>query len=164
MTFADWVIAGFIVIGIISGAFKGFWKQIFSLAGLLFGYFLAVRFGAGADSFIAGYFPSITAFSPFTGMITVFLLVQISVKLAAAQLEKSEFLGLTPFLNSVLGAVTGGAKSAFALITLDIFLYLLSMPSPDVIRQSRFYPVVREVTQTVSDTFNIKDTVEKLLP
>lgn len=157
LVWLDWVFIGILGLGILTGAFKGFWAQVFSFAGLVCGYFLAMKFGHQADVGLAGYFPGIKSISPFTGMILVFMGVYLVFKLAGSWVEISEWIGFSPVTNALLGGLLGGLKALVFILVLDVAFSLFNWPDKAITDKSVIYPMVHNMTEQVLSRFNLEE-------
>ncbi|MCA0446756.1 MAG: CvpA family protein [Bacteroidetes bacterium] len=157
LVWLDWVFIGILGLGILTGGFKGFWTQVFSFAGLICGYFLAMKFGNQADVSLSAYLPGIKSISPFTGMILVFLGVYLVFKLAGSWVETSEWIGFSPVTNAILGGLLGGLKALVFILILDIAFSIFNWPDKEITQKSVVYPVVHQVTEEVSTRFNLEE-------
>ncbi len=112
------VLGVFILVGI----WKGFFREILGLAGILGGVFLGIVGFGILGKILNNAFPAIPAFLwPFLSFILIFVGVYLASRLLAALLSKlseSLFLG---WLNRLLGGLVGGLKGVL-LISLVLLL------------------------------------------
>jgi membrane protein required for colicin V production len=122
MNYLDIILAILIVLSAVSGFTKGFVHQLASLAALILGIFLAVKFSKVIAPFINAHLTSSENASKIIAFVLIFLVVMILVHLLGKFLEKvleEVELGL---INKIAGLVFGVIKMLFVVSALMIFL------------------------------------------
>ncbi len=144
------LLAFFIIIGL----WRGFFREVLGLLGIIGGIFLAIIGFGPLGKILSQYVPGIPAFIwPFLSFIVIFIAVYILSRILAgvlSRISESIFLG---WLNHLLGGVVGGLKGA---ILISLFLLLIGFfpfqSSLENVRQgSLFYdPLQRFLPATYS--------------
>lgn len=121
MNWIDLILVGFFALFGLRGYFRGFFRELFSLAGLIAGFMIAVAY----DQEVVAVFPSQWRMSPLlqkgVAFVLLFFLVYFSLNLIGLLLHRSEKLLFLKTLNRTGGITLGLVKGA-ALCALAIFL------------------------------------------
>jgi membrane protein required for colicin V production len=124
LNLADLIIVLVLLVSIIQAAIAGFFQEVFSIAGLVFGYLIA----AWQYQRLAGHFaPYIN--SRWLLEIVVFLAIFLGVMLLAGGLGKivrwlvkeAGLSGVDRFLGAVVGFVRGCLSVAIVLVSMTAF-------------------------------------------
>ncbi len=134
MNWVDLILLGFFALFGLRGYFRGFFRELFSLAGLVAGFMVAVAY----DQEIAALFPSHWRISPFVqkgvAFVSIFFIVYFALNLIGWLLHRSEKLLFLKTLNRTGGIALGLGKGT-ALCALAVFLLnsnsLLPQPTRD---------------------------------
>jgi len=102
------------------GFFRGFFREVFSLAGLIAGFMLAVAFLQPAASYAAGLWTLPPLLLKGAAFVIIFFLVYFLFNLVCRLLLRSKRLLFLKTLNRVGGVVVGLGKGA-AITALIIF-------------------------------------------
>jgi uncharacterized membrane protein required for colicin V production len=117
------------------GYFKGLFREVLSLCGLVVGFMVAVRYDDGAAALAGSYWN----FPPFvlkvTAYIVIFFAVYFAFNLAGWLLHRSEKLLFLQTVNRLGGIVMGVGKGA-ALMGLVVFVVHSSQWVPHSTKQS----------------------------
>jgi membrane protein required for colicin V production len=113
------------------GFFRGFFREIFSLAGLVVGFMLAVAFERPASAFIATYWQMSPLVLKGIAFVTIFFSVYFLLSLMGWLLHRSEKLLFLKTLNRAGGIAIGMGKGV-AVAALLVFLLSSSswLPQP----------------------------------
>lgn len=163
MTYLDWIIVGFVLIGFISGYFRGFISQIFNILALVLGYFAARLFASQLSVEISKLIPSIESQSSIIAFAVIFIAVLIVVKIIAMWVEKAVDFAQLESMNRLLGLIFGGVKYLFFLLILDIALSYASLPSQEDISKSKFYKIIRGQSNLVLKLVDVPASVEEIV-
>lgn len=141
MNLLDLIIIATMVFLVIRGIFRGFFKEIGSLAGVILGIWLANLYQPQMTAYLKEYLPS-TTFLPFIAFAVIFALVLVLCNLAGWGLKmllKKAFLG---WADRTLGA--GFAVLKGIIITyLVIVLLTFFVPSrTPLIAGSKLAPLI----------------------
>jgi membrane protein required for colicin V production len=108
------------------GYFKGLFREIFSLLGLVAGFLLAARYDERAAALLAESWKTSFIFLRAAAFVTIFFVVSLAFNLLGWLLNRSAGFLFLQSLNRIGGVVVGAGKGA-ALIGLAI-LFLVSTP------------------------------------
>lgn len=143
-----------VVVGLfgLRGFFRGLFREILSLAGLVVGFMMAVKF----DEPMAGYATQYWQFSPLAlkgiAFVVIFFLVYFTFNIAGWLLHRSEKMLFLKTLNRAGGVAIGVAKGA-ALTALLIFLVgsssLLSRPTRDSLHSAYLVSPLSQLAQSL---------------
>lgn len=96
------------------GAYKGFSKgliiEVATLAGLLLGVYIAVRYSGYTEAFLHDFFNITSKYLSYIALGITFLLVMIVVTLLGKMLTKLIDMVSLGLVNKLLGTVLGAAK------------------------------------------------------
>ena len=124
MNYLDVIIAILFIIAIVSGYRKGFIHQLASLAALILGIFLAVKFSKLISPFLQEHFTSSANVAKVLAFVAVFVIVMILVHLLGRFLEKTfDEIELGP-LNKIVGSVFSVIKMLLIISSIMILLKL----------------------------------------
>ena len=124
MSAADWVILAFLVLSVVTAAWRGFFREAFALAGLVLGYLLAAwQYYRLADWF-APLLKSASA-SAIAGFFIIFFAVVILAGLAGRwahwMMKKAGLTTIDRALGGVLGLLRGALVVAIVLTAMAAF-------------------------------------------
>lgn len=135
MNWVDWALLAVVSLFGLRGYFKGLFREVLSLCGLLFGFMIAVRYDEGAAALAASYWN----FPPFVlkgaAFIVIFFLVYFAFNLAGWLLHHSEKALFLQTVNRFGGIAIGVGKGA-ALMALVVFLAHSSPWVPNSTKQT----------------------------
>jgi membrane protein required for colicin V production len=117
MNALDFVILGVIAFFVIKGIFKGFFREISSLAGIIFGFLVGNHYYPQMSVFLKPYIP-LEKSLPLVGFIVLFFLVFIFFSLLGILLHHL-------FKRLLIGWFDRSLGTFFALIKAVIVCYLL---------------------------------------
>lgn len=103
---------------------KGLIIELATLAALILGIYLSIRFSGVVAGFLIGKFGMNTSYVSIIAFIITFVGVVIIVNLIGRILEKFIDLIALGFINKFLGAVFGLAK---AVILLSVIIFIINM-------------------------------------
>jgi membrane protein required for colicin V production len=124
MSVADWIILAFLVLSIVTAAFRGFFREALGLAGLILGYLLAAwQYHRVADWF-APHLKSV-----WLGEIAGFLIIFFAVLILAGivgqilhwVMKKAGLTTIDRLLGGVLGLLRGALVVAILLTAMAAF-------------------------------------------
>jgi len=124
MSIADWIILGFLLFSVIGAAIQGFFREAFSLAGLVVGYLIAAwQYRRLADWFA----PHLR--SPWIGEIAAFLIIFFAVLMVAgiagqfarSVMRKAGLSAIDRMLGALLGLLRGVLVVAIFLMAITAF-------------------------------------------
>ncbi len=125
----DWlsiVLTALLVISLLSGLRRGFFRQIADIAGLVVGFIVASKIYAQAGQWISGYFAQLNEqVACVIGFVMVFAAVFLVIEIIGLILTKAFSLPGLNVINGLAGAVIGLALGAFFYgIALSLLLAL----------------------------------------
>ncbi len=136
---------------VIRNAWIGFLRGLSSLAGLLAGYFLALRYGNLIESILAPWVSTSWlkllsyALAFALGFLAVFVLVEILVRL----FKKTRL----SWVDHLLGAALGGLKAILLLSLLFILLTTFYPQGKELFRGSYTYPYLMRSARFLAEIF-----------
>jgi membrane protein required for colicin V production len=116
------------------GFFRGLFREIFSVVGLIAGFMLAVTFDQQVANYVAGHWKLSPLILKGSAFVVIFFLVYFSFSLIGWLLHRSEKLLFLQTLNRSGGVVVGLSKGA-ALTALTIFLVISMKWLPEPARE-----------------------------
>lgn len=126
MNSLDIILGILLTVFIFIGIWKGFFREVLGLLGVIGGVFLAIVGFGPVSQTMNRLLPGLPAFIlPFFSFIFIFLAVYISTRLLAnllSTLSQKIYLG---WLNRILGGIIGGLKGALLISLLLLLIGLL---------------------------------------
>lgn len=164
MSQIDLIILIIVILGVIRGLFKGFVMSITSLAGLILGFYLSLRFAWYIEIYLREATGSNSPFMHILAFILCYTLVMIIVFIAGKSIEKA--LSVTPLgcVNRIGGGLFGAFKG---LLLISAFIYVIEIADrnsvfikPEAKQKSVMYkPLAKLVPSLVPQ---VKKGIEKL--
>jgi membrane protein required for colicin V production len=153
MNYIDIIIIVILIISAINGYKKGFVHQLFSLAALVLGVFIAVKLSKFAAPFIQNSFSFSENTAKFSSFISIFILAAIGIVILGKMVERFfEDIELNT-LNKLAGIAFAVIKSVFVLSVLCIVLNLsiiqIGWPSKDSTNNSYLYKPIVSVAPAI---------------
>lgn len=134
MNWVDLILLTVLALFGLRGFFRGFFREVFSLAGLVVGFLAAVTY----DRQVATWAEGIWKISPLilkaSAFVIIFFMIYLTLNLAGWLLHRSEKLLFLKTLNRTVGIAIGMGKGA-ALTALAVFLLTSSSWLPQPTRQ-----------------------------
>ena len=124
MTGLDWIIVAVIVLSVLAAIAQGFFFEIFSLAGVVVGYLIAIwQYHALAPLFLP-YVKS-PAFANLAGFLTIFfvvtLLASVAGKVTRWIMQEAGLRWIDRVLGGAFGLIRGLAAVTIGLLALATF-------------------------------------------
>jgi len=148
MNLLDWIIISIMLVFLIRGIFRGFFREIFSLAGIILGIYMANLYQPHMTACLKGYFPS-GKFLPLISFGAIFIIVFILFNLTGWLIKM--LTAKTPIgcLDRWLGAGLAFLKG-IVLIYLIIIVLTFFIPSKTpLIAKSRLTPLIIQSYQSM---------------
>lgn len=161
MTYLDWIVVGFLVVGLITGYFKGFISQLFTVVGLVLGYFLSRLFNENLTVWLQQQFPILSLQTSYLSFGILFVLGFIVAKVVGSIIEKPIANSPLASFNKLLGSLLGGIKYLLILVILDVFASQMNLPSQSDLSRSTYYQLIRNQSKTVLHLVDISSTIVK---
>ena len=117
------------------GFFRGFFREIFSLAGLFGGFAAAVAYDERLAAIVAQYWKASSLLLHAVSFVAIFFAVYFLLNLAGWLLHRSEKLLFLKTLNRTGGIALGAGKGA-AFIAMAIFFVTSSSLLPKPTREN----------------------------
>lgn len=117
------------------GFFRGLFREVFSLAGLLAGFVVASRYSDAAAAWGAQFWTLTPFFFKAIAFVALFFMVYFCFSVAGWLLHRSEKLLFLKTINRLGGVVVGVGKGTALVGLLALFLTSASW-LPDTTRQS----------------------------
>jgi len=127
MNLLDWILTGVAAFSVLRGLMRGAISQLFGVAGILAGFFVAARYYGQVGAELLRNFPSLSG-SGTISFILLFILTWFCISAAGfwiAKIMRSAGLG---FLDRLWGGMIGFGK---ALVLSIAVVSILTMFSPD---------------------------------
>ena len=128
MTVVDFIIIIIILFFILRGVFKGLLLELFGLLALVAGIISAINFYTLGAGWFENIFPPDGLLRNIAGVVAVFLIVWLPVKVMGWILNKNMGEAETNSLSRIAGGAIGLAKSVFFV---SMVVYLAENVSPD---------------------------------
>lgn len=149
----------FVLIIVFGAAISGFSKGVIiglaSLAGLVLGIILSLKFAGYIEIVLQDMFGSNSSVMYLIAFAICFGLVVLAVHALAKSIEKVVEVAALGFLNRLAGAVFGALK---ALFVLSAIIYFISLFSPD-------NPLISQAQQEKSRTYKpLKSLLPAVMP
>jgi membrane protein required for colicin V production len=148
------VLLGMLAIGVITGAIKGFTRQVIELVGLVVSFFVAAVIASWLASQIARFTSIPHTASLIIAFIAVFAVGMVAFHFVAISAQRMLHMTLLGVLDRFAGAVLG--LVAAVLVASVITTVLLELPIPDGIRsgleQSSVCAFVQPIAGWLFDT------------
>lgn len=157
MNYLDIIIGILIILAAIHGYRKGFIHQLASLAALVLGIYLAVKFSQAIAPFIQSHFTSSQNTAKIISFLVIFIIVILLVHLLGKFLEKTfEEIELAP-LNKIAGSIFSIAKAVFILSIILVLIRLTvistSWPKTEDREKSYLYKPIESVAPFIFPYF-----------
>ncbi|WP_291085929.1 MULTISPECIES: CvpA family protein [unclassified Flavobacterium] len=153
MILLDLIFSGFLIFGILSGLWNGFFTELASLLSLFVGIYVAFKFSAVLKDILIGH----VSWNPETVQAVAFLLTFILVVLGVIVLGKAltAFANFTAFglINRIAGGVVGFFRMVLMLgVALMIFEKLNeghTFAKKETLEKSVFYGSILKTTSWI---------------
>ncbi|MGZ8424681.1 MAG: CvpA family protein [Candidatus Binatia bacterium] len=152
MNWVDLILLAVLGIFGLRGFFRGLFREILSLAGLIVGFLVAARYGDVAAQYAAQHWKFAPIMLKGAGFIAIFFVIYFGFSVAAWLLHRSEKMLFLKSVNRVGGIAIGIGKGA-AVAALAIFLFssssLLSPPTRDSLASAYLVPPLSQLGETL---------------
>jgi membrane protein required for colicin V production len=134
VNWVDLVLLGVFSVFGLRGFFRGLFREILSLAGLVTGFLVAARYGADAAQYVAQHWQWSPLLLKGSAFVAIFFVIHFAFSLTGWLLHRSEKMLFLQTINRAGGVALGVVKGA-AVAALTVFLLnsssLLSRPTRD---------------------------------
>jgi membrane protein required for colicin V production len=171
-TVFDFTIIGLIVFLGLKGLFNGFFKEVFSIIGIVGGIFLGTRFGTEAGQYLNENFLHLDDGKVifFTGFLATLLAVWVLMNVLSWVISKiGDAVGLGP-LNKLLGFLFAGTKIALILSVIIHALMSVKLVADyahekESIQNSELLPHLQKIGSFIinTDFKEVKKDVEEAI-
>lgn len=152
MNWVDLILLAVFALFGLRGFFRGLFREILSVAGLIVGFLVAARYGDAAARYIAQHWQLSTLLLKGAGFVAIFFVIYFGFSLAGWLLHRWEKFLFLKTVNRAGGIVMGIGKGA-ALAALAVFLLgsssLLSQPARDSIGSAYLAPPLSELGENL---------------
>ncbi len=172
MNVLDWILIGIGAFWVLRGLVRGAISQIFGIAGIFAGFFVASHNFEQVSALINKNFPSFTGSGP-VAFILLFILTWFCISVVGfwiVRIIRSAGLG---FLDRLWGGMIGCGKALlFAIATISVLTLFSVGGNPTLLTQSALVPYIKEASSfmfkiapaKVRDEFSIRQqSLEKFL-
>lgn len=135
------------------GFFRGFIREIASIAGILGGLFLAWAYFEEAAAFIKAAFP-VLAYSKILGFAGIFLGVVAAASLSGAAIRRLARAVSLGAMDRAMGGLLGTMKGILAVWVALSAMILFLPGGPGMVRDSRLAPHVFNVSEKAFEMFS----------
>jgi membrane protein required for colicin V production len=118
------------------GLLKGFVRQAVSIAGLILGHFIAVRYNAEVQKLLQFDFPHAGVAAYLLALLAVYIAVRLFGLLVERWIRGTKLSGL----DRLLGALAGAAKGALLSILLVFVLIVILPRNAALVKNSKLAP------------------------
>ena len=131
MNWVDWILFGILALFGLRGFFRGLFREIFSITGLVAGFFLAVTYARLVASYVEPFWQISQLVLKGSAFVAIFFIVYFLMSAAGWLLHRSERLLFLKTLNRTGGIAIGIGKGAALLALIIFFLSQASwLPRP----------------------------------
>ena len=134
------------------GFFRGLFREILSLAGLIVGFLVAARYGDAAARYAAQHWQLAPIMLKGAGFVAIFFVIYFAFSLTGWLLHRSERMLFLKTVNRAGGIAIGVGKGA-ALAALAVFLLnsssLLSRPTRDSLESAYLAPPLSQLGESL---------------
>jgi membrane protein required for colicin V production len=148
-TVLDYVIIGIIFVSLLLGLFRGFAKEIISLAAWVLGFFAALKLSPTVDQWLVPYLPHAMAryVLSMVGIFFVVVLIGCIVnKIIHAFLKFTGF----GFLDHMLGLVFGLLRGLLFVVLILLLIRVTPFQQEAVFAQSELSPYFQPIVERFS--------------
>jgi len=149
MNLLDVCIIAICVVLALLGLLKGFVRQAVSIAGLILGHILAVKYNAEVQKLLQFDFPHAGIAAYLLALLAVYIAVRLFGLLIERWVRGTKLSGL----NRLLGALAGAAKGALLSILLVFVLVVLLPRNSALVKNSKLAPRVLVAAGWLEKTF-----------
>jgi membrane protein required for colicin V production len=138
MTAADWLIVVVVLLITILAAFRGFFEELLSMAGLVIGYIVAAWKYPGLAAWFSTFLKNDLLADIFAFLVIFFailILFSIAGRLARKLMKAAGLSGFDRFMGALLGVVKGGLVVAVVLMGMTAFT-----PASNLLEKSELAP------------------------
>ncbi len=159
----DWVIVSVILISAVLSLFRGFVKEILSLAGFVLALILAIRFQYQVADLIT--FTESPVSKQVVGFFSIFIGTLVLCSIAATLVQKLiHSVGLSP-LDRLLGMAFGALRGALMVLVAILFLpEVIAIDQEQFWKESSLVPHFLQLQDWAYKTFGeVKEISEQLI-
>lgn len=131
------------------GLLRGFVRQAASLAGLVLGHILAVRYNAGVQKLLHFDFPHAGIAAYLLALLAVYIAVRLLGLLIERWIRGTKLSGTDRFLGALAGAVKG---ALFSILLVFVLVVLLPRDAA-LLKSSRLAPRALTAAGWIEKTF-----------
>lgn len=148
----DWIIVGIIAVSAIVSLFRGFVKEIMSLAGFALAIVLAIRFQQDIAPLVT--FTESPVSKQVVSFFAVFVATLVCTSLVSSLIIKViDAVGLSP-LDRLLGVVFGALRGGLIVLVALLFLpEIIAIDQEEFWKQSKLVPYFLDLKEWVYKTF-----------
>lgn len=145
MNALDLIFLGIMGVNLLYSTWKGFIRDVFSLAGLVGGFIIACRYYSVAADWVSSWVPY-PEIASILGWILIFLIVYIAVGILGRMVRGSFQILRMGWVDSVAGFFFGFIKGVLFCAGLLVVLVALLPPEASLLKKSRLAPHVMGLT------------------
>lgn len=149
MNLLDICIMAICVVLALLGLLKGFVRQAVSIAGLILGHILAVRYNAEVQKLLQFDFPHAGVAAYLLALLAVYIAVRLLGLLIERWIRGTKLSGL----DRLLGLLAGAAKGALLSILLVFLLVVILPRNAALVKNSKLAPRVLVAAEWLEKVF-----------
>ncbi|MEN6441009.1 MAG: CvpA family protein [Syntrophobacter sp.] len=146
MNMLDWILAGTAGFSVLRGFMRGAVSQIFGVAGILLGFYVAANYYEQVGAELHRNFPSLAG-SGTIGFILLFLLTWFCISAAGFWIGKVLRHAGLGFLDRLWGGMIGFAKALLLSIAAVSILTMFAAQDSPLLTQSTLVPHIKEASR-----------------
>lgn len=126
MNYIDIIILAVIAIGAIRGFSKGLIIEIATLAALVLGVFITMRYSVYTEKILRDFFNASSSYTPYIALGVTFIVVVVGIYILGKLLTKLVDIISLGLVNKLLGTLLGAAKACLIICVLLLLVDALN--------------------------------------
>lgn len=146
MNLLDWMLAGIAAFSVLRGFLRGAVSQVFGIAGILLGFYVASHYYEQVGAELLRNFPSLAG-SGTISFILLFLLTWFCISAAGYWIGKILRHAGLGFLDRLWGGMIGFGKALLLSIAVVSILTMFAAQDSSLLTQSTLVPHIKEASR-----------------
>lgn len=137
MTYIDFIILGFIVIGFILGFKDGLIRKIIGLSGLVLGIWISYKYNSALGKVLAPLFDNESYLAEIIASFLIFFAIVILASILKRIVHPHD--KVNNFINQTIGGIIGTIQIYFFVSVIFLILHIFNFPSKEIQQKSILY-------------------------